>query len=115
MKLRNLYVLVQDTERAIDFYTQVLGFKLIRKQDRYTILEFDDVYFGLLNESFEGQVVRGNNCIPIFQVENLTEWYEKLSQHGVKFVTDITTLPDVLLFQFYDTEGNILEMYQEVP
>lgn len=114
MKLRNLYVLVQDTERAIDFYTRLLDFKLLRKQDRYTILTFDEVYFGLLNEKFESKVSRGNNCVPVFQVVDIDAWFNKLKESGVKFVSEITKLPDVSLFQFYDSEGNILEMYQEV-
>lgn len=114
MRLRNLYVLVQDTSRAIDFYTKILNFKLIRKQDRYTILLFDDVYFGLLNEKFEEKIIRGNNCVPVFEVEDINSWYEKLKENHVKFVSEITTLPDVILFQFYDSEGNILEMYQEL-
>ena len=69
MKLRNLYVLVQDTDSAINFYTSVLEFKLYKKEDRYTILQLDDVYFGLLNEKFEKNVKRGNNCVPVLKVE----------------------------------------------
>lgn len=114
MKLRNLYVLVQDTQRAIEFYTKLLGFTLIRKQDRYTILSFDGVYFGFLNEKFERNVVRGNNCVPVFQVEDIHFWYTKLKKNRVKFAQEITTLSDVSLFQFYDSEDNVLEMYQEL-
>ena len=114
MRLPNLYVLVQDTQRAINFYTKLFDFKLVRKQDRYTILSFDEVYFGLLNEKFEEKTIRGNNCVPVFQVEDINAWYEKLKDNNIKFVSEITNLPDVSLFQFYDSEGNILEMYQEI-
>lgn len=114
MKLRNLYVLVQNTEKAIEFYTKILGFELHRKQDRYTILEIDGVWFGLLNEGFiEGKTIRGNNCVPVLKVENVETEYARLQSAGVKFVTGIETLSDVKMFQFYDSEGNILEMYQE--
>ncbi len=115
MKLKNIYVLVQDTERAIKFYTELLSFELYRKQDRYTILKLEDVWFGLLNEKFQdGIPAHGNNCIPVFQVVNIEAEYTRLKASGVQFITDITTLPDVKFFQFYDSEKNILEMYQEV-
>ena len=69
MKLKNIYVLVKDTNRAIIFYTKVLGFELYREQERYTILKLNDVWFGLLNEQYlKDKVVRGNNCIPVFKV-----------------------------------------------
>jgi predicted enzyme related to lactoylglutathione lyase len=114
MRLRNLYVLVQDTDRAVDFYTKILEFKLLHKEDRYTILEFDEVYFGLLNEKYEGKVIRGNNCVPVFEVENVDEWYQKLQKANVIMLTDMQQLPSVKYFQFFDTEGNILEIYQEL-
>lgn len=113
MKLRNIYVLVQDTDRAIKFYTEILGFHLHSKEERYTILNLDDVWFGLLNEKFEDDVKRGNNCVPVFEVNNIEQEYERLKTNNIKFVTDLLKLPDVSLFQFYDTEGNILEMYEE--
>jgi predicted enzyme related to lactoylglutathione lyase len=114
MKLKNIYVLVEDTERATSFYTQILGFEHYRKQDRYTILKLDDVWFGLLNEKFlDGAPIKGNNCIPVFEVENVEQEYSRLEKAGVTFVTGVTVLPDVKFFQFYDSEKNILEMYQE--
>lgn len=114
MKLRNIYVLVQDTNRAITFYTTVLGFKLYKIEDRYTILQLDDVYFGLLNEKYEKTVKRGNNCVPVLKVENVDEWYKILQETKTSFVTDIQQLPSVKYFQFLDSEDNILEMYQEL-
>lgn len=113
MKLKNLYVLVNDTNRAINFYTTILDFKLIHKEDRYTILELDDVYFGLLNEKYEEKVTRGNNCVPVFKVENINEWYQKLQKANINLKTKIQQLPTVKYFQFLDTEGNTLEIYQE--
>jgi predicted enzyme related to lactoylglutathione lyase len=113
MKLKNLYVLVDNTDRAISFYTNVLGFELYRRQDRYTILKLEDIWFGLLNQKFVNATHRGNNCIPVFEVENLQFEYERLKEAGVVFVTDIVELEDVIFFQLYDTEGNMLEMYEE--
>jgi predicted enzyme related to lactoylglutathione lyase len=113
MKLQNLYVLVQDTDRAIDFYTRILPFKLHRRQDRYTILNLGDFWLGLLNEKFETEVKRGNNCVPVFQVDNVRAEYNRLKELGVNLLSEITELPDVFLFQFTDSEGNVLEMYQE--
>lgn len=115
MKLRNLYVLVKDTDRAIKFYTDILGFELHRKQDRYSILKLDDFWFGLLNESFEkNNVIRGNNCIPVFKVKDVEKEFARLKDAGVNLnQKEISILPDVKLFQFTDTEGNILEMYEE--
>jgi predicted enzyme related to lactoylglutathione lyase len=115
MKLKNIYFLVQDTNRAIEFYIKVLGMTLHRQQDRYTILKFDDMWVGLLNEKFsDTEVVRGNNCIPVFEVEDLNQEYVRLKDLNVKFLTEITILSDVRFFQFYDSEGNILEFYQEL-
>lgn len=113
MKLRNIYVLVQDTDRAIKFYTEILGFHLHSREERYTILNLDDVWFGLLNEKFEDDVKRGNNCVPVFEVNNIEQEYERLKRHDVTFVTELLKLPDVSLFQFYDSERNILEMYEK--
>lgn len=115
MQLQNLYLLVQDTDRAIKFYTEVLGLELYRRQDRYSILKLNNTWVGLLNEKFETEpVIRGNNCVPVFKVDDLDHQYSRLKELGVKFETEITTLPDVKLFQFQDSEGNILEMYQEL-
>lgn len=113
MKLENIYILVQDTDRAIRFYTEVLGFSLYRKQARYTILKLGDIWFGLLNEKYIEKPIRGNNCVPVFKVNNIQEKFNELLEKGVKLETDILDLADVRYFQFCDTENNILEIYEE--
>ena len=115
MKLQNLYILVKDTDRAIKFYTDILGLVLYRRQDRYSIIKIEDTYLGLLNEKYlDEKIVYGNNCIPVFKVDNIEEEFTKLKDLNITFITEIITLTDVRLFQFYDTEGNILEIYQEL-
>lgn len=113
MILKNIYVLVANQERALHFYTKVLGLELYRKQDRYSILKIGDTWFGLLNEKYESNPRRGNNCIPVFKVSDLKSEFDRLKKLRVKFLSNIIELPDVKYFQFYDSEGNILEIYEE--
>lgn len=70
--------------------------------------------FGLYDPSVDGVAIKlGNNCVANFRVFDINKEFERIKE----FATEIDDQPMdygmAILFQFKDTEGNILEMYQE--
>jgi predicted enzyme related to lactoylglutathione lyase len=66
----------------------------------------------LYQPAYDGEkTVRGNNCVPVFEVPDLNREYERVKTLSSR-VTEITDHGDLRLFQFEDLDGNMLEFYE---
>ena len=115
MKINSLYISVEDMKRAVNFYEQYFGKKVDRFDNRYSIFEINGFSFGLFNPKEDGEdVVFGNNIIPNIEVDNIDEEYKKIKDIGAKIILDIDEINNMKLFQFKDSEGNIIEVYSKI-
>ena len=130
MKIRLTSVFVDDQDKALTFYTDVLGF--VAKQDiplgdvRWLTVvppeEPDGVELVLEpdgNPALEGIVQHlkralFENGIPFtaFVVEDIHAEYERLRGHGVVFHQVPTRAGPVIQAVFDDTCGNLIQVYQ---
>ena len=125
MKITVTSVLVDDQEKALAFYTQVLGF--VAKADvplggehRWLTVVSPDQPDGteLLLEPdehpaarpFKDALVRDGIPFTSFAVEDVHAEAERLRGHGVRFTQEPTAMGPVTTAVFDDTCGNLIQI-----
>jgi predicted enzyme related to lactoylglutathione lyase len=129
MKIKLTSVMVDDQDKALKFYTEVLGF--VKKSD-IPAGEFkwltvvspegpDDVE--LLLEpmgfpparTFQKALFEAGIPSTAFAVEDIEQEYERLKKLGVVFSMEPTKTGSVTAAVFDDTCGNLIQLYQVLP
>jgi len=127
MKIKLSSVLVEDQDKALKFYTEVLHF--VKKQDiplggkyRFLTVVSPDESDGtqLLLEPNENPAAKTfqkalfEMGIPLtaFQVDNIQNEFETLKSQGVVFKMEPTIMGPVTQAVFNDTCGNYIQIYQ---
>lgn len=127
MKIKLTSVIVDDQEKALRFYTAVLGFI---KQKDIPVGQFrwltvvspdgpDDIE--LLLEPNENSAAKAyqkalhEQGIPLtaFAVDDVQKEYERLQGMGVVFQSEPATMGPTTIAIFDDSCGNLIQMYQE--
>lgn len=113
MILNSIYVSVENMERATEFYKKLFQKEPANVDKRMTSFDLHGFYFLLFDQAIDGEKVEfGNNCVPDFKVENVKEEHARIKQFAPTIDDEIQDLGEVKLFQFKDSEGNILEIYE---
>lgn len=112
---------VRDIDRAIDFYTQRLGFKLDRKHPP----AFAQVSSTNLKLVLSGPGASGSRPMPdgqsqepggwnrvILQVADLPARIEALKKAGLHFRNEMETGPGGRQIQLEDPDGNAIELFE---
>ncbi len=126
MKIKLTSVLVDDQDKALRFYTTVLGF--VKKQDfpvgdfKWLTVVSPEEPNGteLLLEPNENPAARTfqkalfEQGIPLaaFAVADIQEAYERLKKQGVVFSMEPTKTGTASVAVFEDTCGNLIQIYQ---
>ena len=126
MKIRLNSVYVSDQEKALKFYTEVLGF--VKKNDipmgkfRWLTVVSPDEPNGteLVLEPDENPAAKTfkksifDQGIPLtaFQVDDIEKEYARMKELGVAFKKPPTNMGPVTLAMFDDTCGNYIQIYQ---
>lgn len=114
MKINSLYVCVKNMDRAISFYEQLFGKKIDVLDKRLSRFNINGFSFGLYDPSVDGEtVIFGNNVVPNIEVPDADKEYEHLKNIGVRIVLEMMNIDGFILFQFTDTEGNVIEIYSK--
>lgn len=117
-KVQDVYYNVQDMNRAVRFYSEVLGLKIIETSEWWSSLELAGMSIGL----------HGNDGDPVPHVprdghgahagatltlstNNIGEDAKKLKAVGTKILGELDE-PWGKLVVFEDTEGNVLKLMQ---
>ena len=126
MKIKLNSVFVDDQDKALKFYTEVLGF--VKKQD-FPVGEFkwltvvspegpDDIELLLepndnpAAKTYQEAVFEQGIPLTAFAVDNIQKEYERMKQLGVVFTTEPTKAGPVTQAVFDDTCGNLIQLYQ---
>lgn len=125
MRIKLNSIFVDDQQKALDFYTSILGF---RKSEDIPVGEFR--WLTVASPDGEGaelslepnanpaaktyQEALFEQGIPItaFEVDDTDAEYRRLMALGVKFTTAPTEAGPVTLAVFADTCGNLIQIYQ---
>ena len=126
MKIKLSSVMVDNQDKALKFYTEVLGF--VKKQDipvgEYKWLTVvspegpDDIELVLepngnpAARTFQEAIFRQGIPLTAFAVDDIHKEYERMKNLGVKFRTEPTKSGPVTLAVFEDTCGNLIQLYQ---
>ena len=126
MKIKLTSVLVDDQDKALKFYTTVLGF--VKKLD-FPVGEFKWLTVVSPEEPNGTQLVLEPNANPAaltfqkslfeqgiplaaFEVENIQKEYDRLRVQGVVFTMEPTKTAQAIIAIFEDTCGNLIQIYQ---
>lgn len=112
---------VKDVQRAIAFYTQMLGFKL----DHQNLPAFGQVSISNLKLILSGPGASGSRPMPdgrqqepkgwnrvVLQVEDLPARIADLKQQGVNFRNEMDVGPGGKQIQVEDPDGNPIELFE---
>ncbi|WP_059105386.1 VOC family protein [Shouchella shacheensis] len=127
MKIIVTSVFVQDQDKALDFYTETLGF--VKKHDvpvgefRWITLVSPDDQDGteLLLEpnanpaakEYQKKIFTEGIPATMFGVADVHKEYNRLLEHGVKFIMEPTEMGEVTIAVFDDTCGNLIQIAQK--
>ena len=103
---------VNDLDRAIDFYSRILGFEpsFVEAKEMGWV-EIDTYVEGLLiGLNLTEEEIKPSSTGFLMSIENCDAAKEYLDAKGVK-TTEIRDIPDMVsLFEFYDSEGNMISL-----
>ena len=126
MKIRLTNVFVDDQEKALNFYEEVLGF--VKKQDfpagefkwltvvspeepdgAELLLEPSD---NLAAKAFKKALFDQGIAAAAFAVDDIHKEFKRMKGLGVQFSMEPTDLGSATIAQFDDTCGNLIQIYQ---
>ncbi len=124
MKINVTSVLVDDQEKALDFYTNVLGFEkktdtpvgahrwltVVSPEDRdgvELLLEPDEHPAA---KPFKAALVEDGIPYTSFAVDDVEREYDRLRSLGVQFTQEPVTMGPVMTAVFDDTCGNLIQV-----
>lgn len=126
MKIKLTSVFVDDQNKALKFYTEVLGF--VKKmdipmgEDRWLTVVSPDEPNGTelvlepdvhpAAKAFKKAIVTDGIPATAFQVDDIQKEYERMKKIGVKFTKAPTKMGPVTQAVFDDTCGNLIQIYQ---
>ncbi|SFE03915.1 Catechol 2,3-dioxygenase [Lentibacillus persicus] len=124
MRIKITSVFVEDQEKALQFYTEVLGFE--KKMDMpagdfkwLTVVspeEPDGVQLLLepndndAAKTYQQAIYEQGIPMTSFVVDDIASEYERLKEHGVKFSVEPTEAGPVTFAIFDDTCGNFIQI-----
>ena len=129
MKIYITNVFVDDQEKALNFYTNILGFELKNDvplgENRWLTVTNKNNPDGvelLLEPSvhravgpYKQALVEDNIPAASFKVDNLDTEYERLSALGVKFTQEPMEFGNVKMATLDDTCGNLIQILEMIP
>ncbi|HEY7290073.1 MAG TPA: VOC family protein [Vicinamibacterales bacterium] len=126
MRIKLTSIMVDNQDKALKFYTDVLGF---RKKVEIPVGEYrwltvvspegpDDVELSLepnanpAGRAFQDAMFAQGIPIAAFEVANMDDEYARLKSKGVAFTQPPTRSGPIVMAVFADTCGNLIQMYQ---
>jgi predicted enzyme related to lactoylglutathione lyase len=126
VRIKLTSIMVDDQDKALRFYTDVLGF---RKKHEIPVGEFkwltvvspegpDDVELSLepnanpAAKAFQEAMFTQSIPLAAFEVSDIQGEYARLVTHGVAFTREPTRTGPVITAIMSDTCGNLIQLYQ---
>lgn len=116
MKLKNVLIVVNDIDRAINFYKEILGLQVILDQDGNVIMSEGLVLQDakIWSKFLDKDVIPKNNMTELYFEETDIEGFIKRldeSQYDIEYVNKLMTHSwGQKVVRFYDPDGNLIEV-----
>ena len=108
----NVWLPVQDTDRAVDFYENTLGLSLVKRDGDWAEMEADGLRIGLNGREPQGAGTEGGPVVTFRPDGSLEEAMEDLRGKGVEFPAGISEHDWGRVVTFEDPDGNDLQLYE---
>ena len=105
-----VFCYVTDMDRAVAFYTDVLGLKL-ESRDIVARFDIDGVPFELAPSPSDAEVIGGGNARLCLGVDSIRQALEDLRGKGVR-TGEVREVPGGTLATFSDPDGNEVYLWQ---
>jgi catechol 2,3-dioxygenase-like lactoylglutathione lyase family enzyme len=126
MRVKLTSIMVDDQDKALKFYTEILGFK---KKHDIPVGEYrwitvvspegpNDLELALepnanpAGKTFQEAMFGQGIPIAAFEVSDIEKEFQRLSAKGVAFTRKPTPAGPITLAVFADTCGNLIQLYQ---
>ncbi|QDX94058.1 VOC family protein [Brevibacillus laterosporus] len=126
MKIKLTSIFVDDQDKALTFYTEILGFV---KKNELPAGEFkwltvvspegpDDIELLLeplghpAAKTFQKEMFEAGIPLTAFAVEDIHKEYERMKKRGVVFKTKPIDMGGTAIAVFNDTCGNLIQLFQ---
>ena len=125
MRIKLTSIVVDEQDKALRFYTDVLGFQ---KKNEFPVGEYrwitvasadrDDLQLALepnanpAAKTFQQAMFQQGIPLTAFEVSDLAAEYARLKERGVVFTVEPTQTGPVRIAILSDTCGNLIQLYQ---
>ena len=107
-----IFYWVSDMDRAVSFYRDVLGLRLVRRDEEKWV-EFESGGRRLaLHAVAEGQPMTPGGATAVFSVDDLDRAKADLSSRGVRFGHEGDVAGFARFASFLDSEGNTVQLIE---
>ena len=114
------WIVVRDIKKAVKFYTEIAGLKLIEMNEEWGWAELEGhegggIRMGIAQQRGGDQdpVQPGQNAVLTFTVDNLEDATKDLQSKGTTLVGEVEVVPGhVKLQSVRDTEGNLFQLVE---
>jgi predicted enzyme related to lactoylglutathione lyase len=104
--------IVEDIQRALDFYQNTLGFSVIKRDGPWAEVDANGLNIGLNGREPLGVRAGGGPVITLQPEAELEAANEELKGKGVEFPAQISEHEWGRVATFKDSEGNDLQLYE---
>jgi predicted enzyme related to lactoylglutathione lyase len=111
-EVSNVWMPVEDTDRAVDFYQNTLGLRMVKREGEWAEFEVDGLRIGLNGREPRGAQVDGGPVLTFEPEGGIEAAIEDLRGRGVEFPAEISEHDWGRVATFKDSEGNNLQLYE---
>lgn len=115
------WIMVKDLKKAVKFYTEIAGLKLVNMDEQWNWAELSGyeggahLGIGQISEKNQELIKPGQNSILTFTVENLEKACQELSNKGAKLIGKVEEVPGhVKLQMVQDQDENHFQIVEEL-
>jgi len=113
------WIVVKDLKKALEFYTETVGLKLIEENEAFGWAELQGheggARLGIAQENSEEALKSGSNAIVTFTVENIEEAINDLKKKGAKLRGELQEISGHVKMQsIEDSDGNHFQLVQKL-
>lgn len=112
------WIVVKDIEKAIKFYTEVVGLKLNEFHQEFGWAELSGpsgALLGIAAEHKENPIKAGANAVVTVSVDDIEKAKTHFTKLGAKLIGDTMEVPGhVKLQTFADVDGNTMQLCEDL-
>jgi len=111
-KIAFTHYATKNLERAVEFYRDVLGLKLLLQTEDWAEFDIGGQRFAVHQLKPSETFQRVNLAVVSLQTNPIENAIETLKNKGVRFVQELQILPHGKIATFQDLDGNLLGLYE---